>query len=231
MTNNIVEAGYPYPIICGRLPDLIETMTATVTTKIKKRFDRIAPYFDGIEAMMEGLFLKTWRKRLWAMIDGYHLLEVGVGTGKNFDFYPSRSRITAIDFSSKMLVQATKKKYRKNVSVELELMDIQSLSYADNSFDTVVATCVFCSVPYPHKGLKELYRVCRPGGQVLLLEHVLSSKPILAKLMHFINPLVVRLTGANIDRDTVKNVQSCGFNSVRIDERSNDIIKLIVASK
>src|SRR5450631_3877483 len=98
---------------------------------IKKRYDRIAPYFEGLEAVMEGLFFKNWRKRLWAKVDGHHILEVGVGTGKNFDYYPANARITAIDFSQEMLKQADHKKARKNTSVELNLMDAQSLSFAD----------------------------------------------------------------------------------------------------
>ncbi len=198
---------------------------------IKKKYDRIAPYFEGLEAVMEGLFFKNWRKRLWAKVDGYHILEVGVGTGKNFDFYPAGARITAIDFSREMLKQADHKKARKNTSVELNLMDVQSLSFADNSFDTVIGSFVFCSVPLPVKGLKELYRVCKPGGQILLLEHVLSSNAMLAKVMTLINPAVVALFGANINRNTVKNVKACGFASVRVDERSGDIIKLIEARK
>ncbi len=198
---------------------------------IKKRYDRIAPYFEALEAIMEGLFFKNWRKRLWAKVDGYHILEVGVGTGKNFDYYPDNARITAIDFSQEMLKQAVHNKARKNISVELDLMDAQSLAFADNSFDTVIGSFVFCSVPMPVKGLKELYRVCKPGGQVLLLEHVLSSKPLIAKIMNFINPAIVALVGANINRNTVKNVKACSFASVRVDERSGDIIKLIEARK
>lgn len=198
---------------------------------IKKKYDRIAPYYEGLEAIMEGLFFKTWRKKLWVKVDGYHILEVGVGTGKNFDFYPNEARITAIDFSEAMLKQATHKKDRKSISVDLDLMDVQSLCFADNSFDTVIGSFVFCSVPLPIKGLKELYRVCKPGGQVLLLEHVLSSNPIIAKVMNFFNPVILALVGANINRDTVKNIKACGFVSVRIDERSSDIIKLIEARK
>jgi phosphatidylethanolamine/phosphatidyl-N-methylethanolamine N-methyltransferase len=201
------------------------------STVIKQRYDRIAPFFDGLEAVMEGLFFKSWRKLLWSKVEGHHILEIGVGTGKNFDYYPTDARVTAIDFSQKMLEQATHKKDRKHIPVDLNLMDVQSLCYADNSFDTVIASFVFCSVPLPLKGLKELYRVCKPGGQVLLLEHVLSSKPVIAKIMNFINPVVVALAGANINRNTVKNVKACGFASVRVDERSGDIIKLIEARK
>ncbi|MFI3119784.1 MAG: methyltransferase domain-containing protein [Methylococcaceae bacterium] len=198
---------------------------------IKKRYDRIAPYFEGMEAVMEGLFFKSWRKRLWAQVEGHHILEVGVGTGKNFDYYPQDARITAIDFSGQMLKQAAQKRERKNVSVELELMDIQSLCFADNSFDTVICSFVFCSVPSAIKGLKELYRVCKPGGQVLLLEHVLSSNRLIAALMNLLNPIVVRLVGANINRNTVKTVKACAFTSVRVDDAGSDIIKLIEARK
>jgi ubiquinone/menaquinone biosynthesis C-methylase UbiE len=198
---------------------------------IRKRYDRIAPYFEGMEAVMEGLFFKNWREKLWAKVEGHHILEVGVGTGKNFDYYPKNARITAIDFSQQMLKQAEKKRDRKNVNVELELMDVQSLYFADNSFDTVICSFVFCSVPLPVKGLKELYRVCKPGGQVLLLEHVVSSNRVLAAVMNLLNPVVVSLFGANINRNTVKNVKACAFTSVNVDERSGDIIKLIEARK
>ncbi|MGZ5052603.1 MAG: class I SAM-dependent methyltransferase [Methylobacter sp.] len=198
---------------------------------IRKRYDRIAPYFEGMEAVMEGLFFRNWRKRLWSKVDGHHILEVGVGTGKNFDYYPKDARITAIDFSPQMLKQAERKRTRKNVVVELEEMDVQSLYFADNSFDTVICSFVFCSVPSAVKGLKEVYRVCKPGGQVLLLEHVVSSNRAIAALMNLLNPIVVKLVGANINRNTVKNIKACAFTSVQVDDRSGDIIKLIEARK
>ncbi len=206
-------------------------MKKSDSAAIRKRYDRIAPYFEGMEAVVEGLVFKSWRKKLWDQVEGHHILEVGVGTGKNFDYYPKDARMTAIDFSEQMLKQATLKRDRKNTVVNLELMDIQSLCFADNSFDTVICSFVFCSVPMPVKGLKELYRVCKPGGQVLLLEHVLSSNPVLAAVMNLLNPVIVGLFGANINRNTVKNVKACAFTSVHVDERSGDIIKLIEARK
>lgn len=198
---------------------------------IKKRYDRLAPYFDSIEAVMEGLLFKKWRKRLWTQTEGEHILEIGVGTGKNFEYYPLSARMTAIDFSDKMLEVARRKKKRKKIDVDLHCMDVESLDFADNCFDTVVASFVFCSVPSPRKGLKEIYRVLKPGGQIVLLEHVLSSKPALAKLMNWLNPLVLSLVGANINRQTIKNVQASGFNSIHVDSGSGDIIKLIQARK
>lgn len=200
---------------------------------IQKRYDRIAPYFELLEAVLEGLVLSRWRRRLWAKVDNdsHHILEIGVGTGKNFAYYPANARLTAIDFSPNMLQQAINKQQRHHVAVTLDVMDVQSLCFADNSFDTVIASFVFCSVPLPLKGLKELYRVCKPGGQVLLLEHVISSKPFIAWLMNRLNPLVVWTIGANINRNTVKSVQACAFAWVHVDACSSDMIKLIEARK
>ncbi len=203
----------------------------TDSNKTKRRYNRIAPFFDSLEAILEGLFFNQWREILWRKIEGQHILEVGVGTGKNFPFYPANTCITAIDFSEKMLALASKKKLRKKINVELSLMDVQSLCYADNSFDTVIATFVFCSVPQPVKGLQELYRVCKPGGQVLLLEHVISDNPVMAKMMNLINPIISAIFGANINRQTVKSVQSCGFEKVLLDPASSSMVKLIQAIK
>ncbi len=198
---------------------------------IRKRYDRIAPYFEILEAMMEGFFFKRHRQRLWERVEGYHILEVGVGTGKNFAFYPENARVTAVDFSPEMLKQAQRKQADKAIAVALDLMDVEALCFADNSFDTVIASFVFCSVPMPLKGLKEVYRVCKPGGQVLLLEHVISSKPPIAWVMNRLNPLVLKMFGANINRNTIRNVKACGFQWVHIDKHSGDLIKLIEARK
>lgn len=198
---------------------------------IRRRYDRLAPWFDSLEGFLEGLLFRRLRRTLWAQAQGEHILEVGVGTGKNFAFYPQDARITAIDFSPKMLQQAERKRERKQLSVDLALMDVQSLCYADNSFDTIVASFVFCSVPQPRRGLKELYRVLKPGGQLLLLEHVLSSNKVMALLMNFFNPLVLRLLGANINRETLKNVQACPFKNIYVDSASSDMIKFIRAVK
>ncbi|WKJ90508.1 class I SAM-dependent methyltransferase [Methylomonas montana] len=198
---------------------------------IRQRYDRLAPWFDGLEGFLEGLLFRSLRKKLWAQAAGPHILEVGVGTGKNFPFYPDDARITAIDFSPKMLAMAQRKQQRKQIAVDLALMDVQSLDYADNSFDTVIGSFLFCSVPKPRKGLKELYRVCKPGGQVLLLEHVLSSNKAVAALMNLLNPLVVNTLGANINRQTLKSVQACPFQKIFVDPASSDMIKLIRAIK
>lgn len=200
------------------------------TETIKKRYDRIAPIFDAMEGMMEKLLFRVWRQRLWNKVETGKILEVGVGTGKNFPYYPAGAEMTAIDFSAAMLDRA-KHKTAPQAQPILRLMDVQQLDFPDNSFDTVVGTFVFCSVPQPLQGLREVRRVLKPGGRLLLLEHVQSSHRVQAALMHFINPLVVYLVGANINRNTVDNVRLSGFAEVTVDPVSSDIIKLIEARK
>jgi ubiquinone/menaquinone biosynthesis C-methylase UbiE len=94
---------------------------------------------------------------------------------------------------------------------DLFLADIQHLQLPSAIFDTVVATCVFCSVPDPIQGLREVRRVVRPDGHVLLLEHIRIDKPVIGPLMDLVAPLVVRINGANINRRTIENVRTAGL--------------------
>ena len=147
------------------------------------------------------------RKLVWSKVEGINILEVGVGTGKNFSYYPSDIVINAIDFNDKMLKRAKDRANEQKVKVRLQQMDVQYLEFEDNTFDTVVASLVFCSVPDPVRGLMEVKRVCKQGGKIILLEHVLSGNPVLGWLMNLINPLVVRMRGSNINRRTLENFE------------------------
>lgn len=153
---------------------------------------------------------------LWQWVRGPRLLEVGVGTGGNFPYYPAGSQITAVDLSPRMLQRARSRAARAGVQVGLCEADAQALPFPNASFDTVVATCVFCSVPDPVLGLREIRRVLAPGGQLLTLDHVLSRRPLRRPLLRLTNPLVARLIGANIDRETVENVRRAGFVDIRV---------------
>lgn len=197
--------------------------------KARRRYNRIADVYDAFEGVMEGLAYQRWRRVAWNHVEGDSILEVGVGTGKNIPFHPRDREVVAIDLSGRMLARALRKE-RGGRRLHFAQMDVQALSFPDASFDTVVATFVFCSVPNPMLGLQEVRRVLKPGGRLVLLEHVLSPLPVLRQLMRLLNPIVVAVTGANIDRDTIGNVRRSDFELEEIwDFGVGGIYKLIVA--
>lgn len=201
-------------------------MDERATRLTQSRYDRQAALFDLTEAPSEFLVFGRMRKRLWDDVDPGRLLEVGVGTGKNMRHYPAGARAVAIDLSPRMVRKAQAKARRLGRDVDLVVADAQRLPFRDGVFDIAAATFVFCSVPDPIAGLSEVRRVVRDGGRVDLLEHVRARFPVAGRLMDLLNPLVVRMTGANINRDTVANVGRAGIDVHAVSTRFG-IIKLI----
>jgi ubiquinone/menaquinone biosynthesis C-methylase UbiE len=198
------------------------------TELARRRSNRIAPLYDFFNAPME-LRARRWRRDLWSRLRGPRVLELGVGTGRNLPFYPRGAQVTAIDISERMLAKAAERVRRAGVAVRLEIADAQHLPYTSGSFDSVVATFLFCSVPDPIAGLAEARRVLRPGGQLLLLEHVLSRRPLLRHLMRWLDPIPFHLWGAHIDRDTVESVATAGFVIAHERDLALDIVKHVEA--
>jgi len=199
------------------------------TAATRTRYNRIAPMYDAMEAFTERAAFGAWRQELWAAVPAGRVLEVGVGTGKNLAFYPPGAQMTAIDLSDRMLARARQRAAALGVRVDLRLMDAQHLEFPDNAFDAAVTTFVFCSVPDAVAGLRELGRVVRPGGAIWLLEHMRVDQPFIGPLMDLLNPLVVRIMGANITRRTVENVQQAGLKLVAVRAMRGELVRLIHA--
>ena len=205
------------------------SIDAELTDQTRKRYDRMAPIYDVSEAVMERFLYAPWRRLLWSGLKGPDVLEVGVGTGKNMPYYPHGVHVAAIDLSERMLSRARKRATLLGVDVDLRQMDVQALAFPADSFDAIVASFVFCSVPDPVAGLLELGRVCKPEGEIRLLEHMRARSELVGRLMDIINPIAVRIQGANINRRTIDNIENAGLRIERVEDLSvQSIFRLIV---
>lgn len=194
------------------------------TRRTRRRYDRLARLYDFLEGPAESRRFAAWRARFRERIKGPDVLEVGVGTGKNMPFYPPGVRVTAVDLSPRMLGRAARRAESLGLELDLREMDVQALGFPDQSFDTVLAAFVFCSVPDPVLGLSELRRVCKPGGRLLLLEHVRPGSWALGLLFDALNPMVVRMMGANINRRTRDNIRRAGWTMEKEEPLLSDVI-------
>jgi ubiquinone/menaquinone biosynthesis C-methylase UbiE len=202
----------------------------SATAITQARYQRISSIYDRMEGMMEKRF-RPWRDKTWQFVYGPRVLEVGVGTGKNIEFWPRNIRVTAIDITPGMLeIACQRARWSGRQDDDLFLADIQHLNLPSRIFNTVVATFVFCSVPDAIQGLREIGRVVRPDGHILLLEHVRIDHPVIGPLMDTLAPLIARFNGASINRRTVENVRAAGLRVDQVlDLDKMGMFKLIMA--
>ena len=199
------------------------------TRRLVRRWNRQARLYDRLTAPMERM-LGLVRGRAWVFerIAKGRVLEVGAGTGKNLPYYPERAFVVASDLSPGMLARAVGKARDRSRAVRFVVTDAEDLAFRDGAFDTVLATCVFCTVPDPVRGLREARRVLKDGGEVILLEHM-RPQGFLGRLFDLLDPMASRLMGPHINRRTLDNIRRAGL--VVVEERTvfSDWIKVIVA--
>lgn len=185
------------------MPAKISTMSAV------SKYNRIAPIYELIDLPLELFFFRKWRKEALSGLSG-KVLEIGVGSGRNLKHYPSNALVTGIDNSEGMLEKA-RKKASEMKNVNLLLMDAEHLEFPDNSFDYVVTTFVLCTIPDPVKALKEMRRVLKPSGELIALEHLHSTNPVIARFEDLIDPFLFFLLGDHTTRHTARNIEEAGF--------------------
>jgi len=199
------------------------------TGRALRRWSRQARLYDRLTAPMERMLgFEPAREWIFARVPKGRVLEVGAGTGRNIAHYPAGHVIVASDLSPGMLARAAEKAERAGGACRLVVTDAEDLAFRDQAFDAVVATCVFCSVPDPLRGLAEVRRILKAGGAVFLLEHMRPGG-WLGRLFDLVDPIASRLMGPHLNRRTLDTVQQAGL--VVVEERRvfSDWIKIIVA--
>jgi phosphatidylethanolamine/phosphatidyl-N-methylethanolamine N-methyltransferase len=194
----------------------------------RRKWDAASRTFDFV-TFGDDRRLGPHKRRLFTKMRGETLM-VAAGTGNDFQFFPPGRHVMAIDISPKMLERAAKKAAAYPGTIELREMDVCELPFPDSTFDTVATVCTFCSVPRPVVGLRELYRVLKPDGQILMFEHVRSRIGPIGIFLDFMTPISRRL-GPDLNRDTVGNAQKAGFRIRREENVYLDIVKIIEGVK
>lgn len=196
---------------------------------VKEKYNRISSVYD---------FLKRGDMRRWKQIQidffsQLHgkILYVGIGPGPEIVNFPPGLDIIAIDLSRNMMELARERAANYKGKFKLINMNVESLGFPDNSFDSVLTVCIFCTVENPVQGLEELRRVLKPDGKLFMFEHVISKNPVYALSLKWFSLFTTMLSGTHLDRDTVANLGKAGF---KIESNRNvylDIVKTLVAHK
>ena len=192
------------------------------------KWDRASRTYDWMTWGDERRFGEA-KTRLFRSMKGCCLM-VAAGTGNDFRYFPPGLTITAIDISPQMIERARPRAMAYQGTLELRVMDVQALEFPDESLDTVATACTFCSVPDPVQGLRELYRCLKPGGVLLMFEHVRSRFGPVALLQDLLTPITRRM-GPDMNRDTVANVLRAGFELCREQNVYVDVVKAISARR
>ena len=191
---------------------------------------RTAAIYDFMMRVLDHLIIKGWREKLWASVRGPQVLEAGVGTGLNTDFYNDEWQITALDNNRSFLEIARRRAEKKEKTADYILGDIENLPFASDRFDTALTTFLFCQLEAPQLGMAELYRVLKPGGQLLLLEHV-RTKGFFGRILEMVSGPFYKVTGDHIARDTEATAADAGFVNISSKPLFARGVKIISAEK
>lgn len=213
-------------------------MTPSSTSESAKRdrvtgiYDEIAPTWDARQGVVERVLMgEPMRVALADALRG-DVLEIGTGTGVTFRHLGNADGVrsfTGTDLSQGMLREAKSASSALDVPVSLARMDAEALAFGDGAFDTVTTSLMLCTVPDPARALREMARVCRADGRIVLLEHVRARNPLLHLMQKALTPLQVRMLGCHLDRPTDRLVRDLGFRVEREETRFFGVFHLIVA--
>ena len=208
---------------------MTRTTPESETNRIRRIYDERAATYDRSLGLVERIVLGPLRQQFGALLRG-ETLEVGVGSGLNLPYYsPAVTRAVGVDLSDEMLLHARDRARALPIPATFVQGDAAALPFPDAAFDTVAISLALCTIPDPAQALREAARVCRPDGQVVLLEHVRAPARPLATSQRLLSPLNERAIGCHLDRDTFGLARSLGFSVEPVSSRLFDIFRLAVA--
>lgn len=204
-------------------------MDADGATRRQRRvWNRAAPDYDRAMARLERGILAGNREWIGARAHG-RTLEVAIGTGRSLSFYGADVELTGLDLSSAMLHLARQRAAELGLSVDLRAGDAERLPFADASFDTVVCALGLCSIPRPDVAVAEMARVLRPGGSLLLLDHVGSTWPPVWALQWLLERVTILTAGEYFTRRQLPRVTAAGLDVVESDRMRAGVIERLRA--
>lgn len=197
---------------------------------IRSHYDQVAGRYDRLIQIPERLLFGDGRQ--WATSEASgDVLEIAVGTGRNLPYYRAGVRVVGVDLSSGMIEVARARREEAAADVELQVVDAQALPYPSGSFDTVVATLALCTIPDDAKAVAEIARVLRPGGKLILLEHVRSPSRAVRAAQRLLQPLMLRFEGDHLLREPDKRVQQAGLQIDLLERSKLGIVLRVRARK
>jgi ubiquinone/menaquinone biosynthesis C-methylase UbiE len=170
-----------------------------------------------------------WRKQLLAYAKG-NILEVGVGVGNNFKYYPMSANVTATDMSARVMEKAKAEAINKGIKATFIVSPVEVLQLKKQSFDTIVSTFSLSAYENPEKVLEQFNEWCKPDGMILLLEYGLSKYKIVSWVQKKWNPIHYKRTGSHINRDILRIITASGLHVKRVEVKYLGIVYLIWAS-
>ncbi|QBI53057.1 class I SAM-dependent methyltransferase [Streptomonospora litoralis] len=187
------------------------TEVTEANERLRRLWQEYAPRYDRDIAMLERMLLDDGRSWVCGQVKEGDVLEVAIGSGRNLEFYPDGVSVTGIDLSPAMLDQARERAEALGREVELREGEAHALPFPDGSFDTLVCTLGLCSVPDEREVIAEMYRVLRPGGQLLLLDHVGSHHRLIFLWQRLLEKSMLRQCGDYQTRRPLPLVKQAGF--------------------
>ncbi len=199
-------------------------------TRIRQHYNGLAPRYDNMISTTERLLIPEGRAWVGSQASG-DVLEIAVGTGRNFEHYPDSVAVTGIDLSPEMVEIARGHARRLGREVSLVVGDVERMPFRDATFDTAVSTLSLCTVPHPERALREVWRVLRPGGRFVALEHVRSPNPVVRLAQRVLNPLSLRYGCDNLLREPLDFLEPAGLEVEFVARSKLGLIEQVVARK